>query len=364
MAGTQAVSHCDLILCSCRQEDYKALDAADAALFRDELELSWKTFLYRLKAQEQADELGLEMDEDAIDRLGEAFRYQHDLITAEETERWLASRGLNLEEFSDYFARQYWQGALEETIEPEDIDFVSAPPEQRELYFIDLILSGELEQMTTALMWRLAALIALGEKSADLQVIERERRDFFDRIEIDEAKLSDWLGKVGRDNQWFERMLAMEAAYHSRCEELLDPQARKKELAMMRIPLTRFEAEMIEVDSRDAAQEASFCIREDGASMEEVAAEARYPYRKISFLQQEVPDDLQQKFLSVVPGTVLEPIKRGESFELYRVISKVEPKADDQVVQQLIDQRLLERHFADLAGQHVESRLATIVPAE
>jgi hypothetical protein len=364
MADIQAVSHGDLIVCACGQEDYKARDAMDSALFRGELEPSWREFLRCLKAEERADELELDLDEDAIGRSGEAFRYQHDLITAEETEKWLASRGVTLDEFSDYFARHYWPDALEETIEPEEINFVSASSEQRDLYSVDLILSGELDLLTRALMWRIASLMAAGDKDADPEAVARERRDFLDRIKIDEAKLGDWLTELGREARWFERMLAMEAAYRSRCQGLLDAQARRKELAMMRMPLTRFEGEVIEVESRDAAQEASFCIREDGASMEEVAAEGRYPYRKVSFLQQEVPIDLQQKFLSVVAGTLLEPIKRGESFELYRIIKKVEPQADDPVVQQQIDQRLLERHFADLAGQYVEWRLPTIVSAE
>ena len=41
----------------------------------------------------------------------------------------------------------------------------------------------------------------------------------------------------------------------------------------LRLRLTRFEIERIELESRDAAKEALFCVREDGMSMEEVATE-------------------------------------------------------------------------------------------
>src|SRR3989442_303104 len=141
--------------------------------------------------------------------------------------------------------------------------------------------------------------------------------------------MSDWLRSLGHDSEWFAQMLRMEAAYQGRRATLLEPQARKKELAMLRLPLTRFEAEVIQVESRDSAQEALFCIREDGMSMEEVASEGRYPHRQISFLQEDIPTDLQQKFLSVGPGDVLEPIARGDGFELVQVIKKVEPEPDD-----------------------------------
>ena len=50
--------------------------------------------------REKADEQDLEFDDDAIDAAAERFRYDHDLITAEETEQWLAGRGLALDDFS------------------------------------------------------------------------------------------------------------------------------------------------------------------------------------------------------------------------------------------------------------------------
>jgi len=357
MADTQSVSHEDLVVCACRGREYRARDAIDAALFRGELQTTWKEFLRGVKAEERADELECELDDDAIDHAAESFRYQHDLITAEETEQWLDARGLTLDEFSDYFARRCWRSALDEEIEPEEVDLTSASPELRELFTAELILSGDLEVLTTHLMWRLAAVAASVKEDVDPETIAAERQVFLDRNKIATAELRNWLTRIGRDAQWFEEMLAMEVAYHRRCEALLNPQARKKELAILRMPLTRFEAEVIELESRDAAKEALFCIREDEMSMEEVAAEGGYPYRCIAFLQQDVPGDLQQKFLSVTVGDVLEPLARGDGFELYRIIKKVEPQLDDPAVQQRIDRRLVERHFVELTGKYVEPRL-------
>jgi hypothetical protein len=90
-------------------------------------------------------------------------------------------------------------------------------------------------------------------------------------------------------------------------------------MSLLRLQLTRFDTEVIELESRDSAQEALFCVREDGMSMEEVATEGRYPYKNLSFLQEDIPEDLQQKFLSVTPGEVLDPLPHGDGFELYRV---------------------------------------------
>src|SRR5260370_25972357 len=194
MADAQSVSHDDLVVCACGRKEYKARDALDAALFRGQVQAAWKEFLCRVKAEKRAEELDLELDDDAINEAAESFRYQHDLITAEETEQWLGARGLTLDDFSDYLARQYFHGAFDEHIQPVDVDFTSAPPELRELFILELILSGELSRLTTQLMWRLAALAA--GPNEDPEAITAERQRFFDRNKIRAAGVSAWRNRM------------------------------------------------------------------------------------------------------------------------------------------------------------------------
>jgi hypothetical protein len=70
--------------------------------------------------------------------------------------------------------------------------------------------------------------------------------------------------------------------------------------------------------------------------------------------------DAQQRFLSVSAGNVLEPIARGDGFELCRVVNKIEPHADDPTVKSRIDQRLLDRHFSELTSKYTQMRLGTV----
>ena len=361
MGDTQSISRDDIVVCICRGKEYNARDAIDAALFRGELEPTWREFLRRVQAEKRAEELELQVDDDALNEAAEAFRYQHDLIAAEEMEQWLGTHGRTLHEFSDYLARQYWHRTVGEEVEPDDSDPSSASPEMRELFMAELMFSGEFDHLTTQLMWRLAAEAANRTRSPETIAVARQM--FFDRTEISPAELNDWLNRIRRDEQWFEETLALEAAYRQNCEALLNPKAQKRELAMLRIPLTRFEAEVVELESTDAAKEALFCVREDGMSMEEVAAEGRYPYRRIAFLQEDIPSELEQKFLSVAAGDVLEPFVRGDGFELYRITKKVEPQLDDPAVQQRIDRRLVARHFSELMSKYVEPRLPTVLSA-
>lgn len=362
MPGTESVSHDDLILCTCGSQEYTPRDAIEAALFRGELDSKWKEFLRYVEAERRADELDMQLDDSAIANAAEAFRYEHDLITAEETEAWLATRGLTLDDFTEYFTRRYCADALSENIVPEQIEYISATSELRQLFLAELILCGELDRMTTALMFRLAARCA--EKDSNSDAITAEERIFFDRNKMEPAQLPNWLERLGRDSKWFDEMVAMEAAFRRRRDTLLVPQARQRELVALRLPLTRFEAEVIELESHDAAQEALFCVREDGMSMEEVAIEGRYPYRRVDFLLEDIPSDVQQRFLSVSPGDVLEPAVRGDGFELCRIIKKIEPQVDDPTVGLRIEQRLLDRHFSELASKYTQRRLGAFTSAE
>jgi hypothetical protein len=362
MPSTESVAHRDLMVCACGDQEYTARDAIDAVIFRGELDVKWKEFLDHVEAEKRADELDLDLDESAISSAAEAFRYEYDLITAEETEGWLANRGLTLDDFTDYFARQYYANTLHEEIVSDEIEYSSASEELRQLFVTELILSGELDRMTSDLMWRLAARCAGKEPTPD--AILAEKRKFLHRNGIESARLANWLEQMKRDSKWLDEMLMIEAAYRQDCDTLLVPEARQRELMALRLPLTRFETEVVELESRDAAQEALFCVREDGISMEEVAAEGRYPYRRADFALEDLAVDAQHRFLSVSAGDVLEPIARGDGFELCRIIKKIEPHPDDPSDKSRIDQRLLDRHFSELTSKYTQRRLGTPIPAE
>jgi hypothetical protein len=361
MATTARISGLDLVVCACGGREYTVGDAIDAALFRGELEDKWKKFLRDVAAEIRADELDLDVDEASVSAAAEVFRYEHELITTEETQAWLTSRGLTIDDFSDYFTRRYYAGAIRENVVSDEIEYHSAPAELRQLFIADLILSGELERITIDLMWRLAARCAQPDPAPEL--VSSEARRFVERSGVKQARLEHWLEKLGRDSKWFDEMTAIEAVYRNCRSTFVDRQLREHELTASRLELTQFEVEVIELESRDAAQEALLCLREDGMSMEEVAAEGRYPYRRANLDFARIPTDLRHRFLGASAGTILEPLARGDGFELYRVLNKIEPQADDPSVQSQIDRRLLDRHFSELMSKHVQPRFATVTAA-
>src|SRR5438270_11583919 len=156
MEPTESTSGLDLAICTCGEHEYTARDAIDAAIFRGELDVKWKEFLHQVAAESRADELELEPDESAISSAAEAFRYEYDLITAEETEAWLANRGLTLDDFADYLTREYYASTLHEEIVPDEVEYQCASFALRRSFLTELILSGDLDRITNDLIVLLA----------------------------------------------------------------------------------------------------------------------------------------------------------------------------------------------------------------
>lgn len=334
---------------TCGDNFYTDRDVIDAGFFCGELEPTWRELLLGVECENQSGET--EMDDSAIDSAVEAFRYEHDLITAEETEQWLESRGLTMDDFGAYFSRHYWKNSLQDKVPAQAGDYLSASEEMRALLRAELILSGEFDRLATRLSWRVAGSQEAKDADVDLAA---EKEQFVKRAGINESKLPDWLNQLGRDEPWLNEMMRLKAIHSRTRAEILTPQIRQREMGTLRLPLTRLEVEMLEVESKDAASEASLCVTVDGLSMEEVAKEGRYPYRRTQLLIEDIEPDLQQKFLSVPAGSVIDPIARGDGFQLCRIVEKIEPNADDPVIQERIDKRILDLHFSKLVANHIQ----------
>ena len=209
MPVRQPITREGRVIFSSGERGFTAKDVVDCALVRGEIDPLWKEFLRVAECDRLANERELELDDSALDSAAIAFRYKHDLITAEETERWLEDRGVSLAEFSDYFGRQYWGRSDSGTLDPPKSSYETASPEVKDLFLVDLILSGSLDRMADRLSYRVAA--QADEATNDESSVAEERARFMAAAKIDREHLADWLAQLGRDGEWLDEMLAAEA---------------------------------------------------------------------------------------------------------------------------------------------------------
>jgi hypothetical protein len=322
----------------------------EAAYLRGEIEPYWRRLIELIEIGKKNSEFQ-EIDEAVLQAQSEQWRYDRDLITAEEVERWLRDRGLSLEEFSAYFVRNTGKKSIRGGTQPVAIDYLAASRELRDLLRIELLLSGEFDRMAIQLSWRFAA--SCPKDHVPSHLIEAERACFLELAGLHAGSLPGWLASFGRNQQWLDEMCELEAAFRQQREGLSTPSMRERTLTALRLPLLRLELELIELDSIEAAREAFLCVRDDGAPMEEVARNGRYPYRKAAMFLEDLSTDAQHKVLSAVPGDVLDPINQEDGYQVWHLIRKIEPSLADDEVRHRIERRIIESHFSELAGRHV-----------
>ncbi len=336
--------------------DITVADVVRAAHFRGELEPIW-TALQRLVEHAERAAADDDPDDGSLQSISDEYRYEHDLLTAEETEHWLVERGLTVEDLNEYCLRQYWAATVDEQdeeIECPVLDVTSASAAQWELLRVELQLSGELERMARRLSWRFAAACAQRDQPA----ARLDDHQHLDAPACDEMTLEDWPAGFGYDRQWLEDMRQLEAAYRRQCGWLLRPDYVERSLKSMRLTLTQVDLETVDVDSLDAVREIVMCVREDGMSLSEVASERRYPYQRTETAFEDLPHDVQQKVLGAVPGDVLEPVSHPDGFQLYRLLGKSDPDFADDEVRERVERQVLERHFSELTAKCVRWLMA------
>jgi len=294
--------------------------------------------------------LELEADDEEIESRMERFRYDNDLISAEEMEAWLEARGLTTGEFQGYFTRDYWLHFLKEKVAPEEVDLSRIDDDMLGMLECDPFLSRAFGPLAVALSRRLVAHAAAETPPNEGQV-EEERRQFMQRTGLDPDRLQGWLESIGRDQGWLDGMIEKEVSYRLRCESVLTNERLSRGMASLRLTLTRVKLETVEFDSTDAMHEAVLCVREDGLSLEEVAREARYPFTMLDLLADDLDEDARQKLLCASVGELQELSPAPGIFRLCRVLSKTEPDIADASIRSRIEQRILDTHFSDASSK-------------
>jgi hypothetical protein len=319
-------------------------DAVAAAAFRGDLEPWTDEVLALLRADESINGGSNDpVDEVTVQEASEAFRYDRDLITAEETEEWLTARGLTLHDFSRWF------GLKLRVDSGSDVE----TPEFPELLRIHLWMSDAMERLSEELSRRVAAAMALRN--------ERDTTAPPDQIASDDNRASDaWLMAVGRDRAWLGEMMRFETAYGRLRSRAVTHQSRTKLMKAMPLSFTRVEIASLDIDSEDAAREFFLSSRMDGLSLTELASEMGFRIERQELWLDSMEESLQRRLLSAAEGKAVAPIPAEGRFTVVQLLRKSAPALTDPAVLARIDERLTDTFFSELSARHIRRAIPAV----
>ncbi|MBN8248545.1 MAG: hypothetical protein J0L84_14035, partial [Verrucomicrobia bacterium] len=112
-------------------------DVVRAAAVRGDLQPGLNATRMALACEAGAAAGGRAADMVAVETAMNEFRYERNLVTAEETEQWLDAHGLAGEDLGDHFVRRYWKSLSGEVEDGEAVE----PSRFAAAWAADLVLS-------------------------------------------------------------------------------------------------------------------------------------------------------------------------------------------------------------------------------
>jgi hypothetical protein len=288
----------------------------------------------------------LEEPETAIDEFAAEFRYERDLITADETEAWLADREL---ETSDWMAwvrrevlRKRWAAEVESLLRRypvEASEVVTAAA-------ADLLCSGRGGDLAADLAQRAAVTAVLEEAGQELEAVPRP--GVVERVrtylpELDAAAVEAQLTRLAELEEGHARFRAVAAT----------PELIHKELELGRLEWIRIDCRLIQFETEALAREAGLCVREDRLGVDEVAENAHALVQEMRFYLGELDPDLQPRMLAAAPQELVGPVPFEGGYALFLVLDKVLPDEKAPDLRKEVERRAIARAVTDQVNRRV-----------
>lgn len=251
-----------------------------------------------------------------------AFRYSHNLISAEDTQSRLNRWEMTFEDLTNYLRGQLmaerWANRLDEIVAAHPVsDEAIAAVIRKHAICADLF--GQWAQ-------ELAGRSAIAAASGCLDSATSSPRELVARIEAEFQQVK---------------------------QQAVTPQRLQTKIADHRLDWVRFDCRYLWFAEERIAREAAWCVTEDGLTLDEVAADARSEVRQWSFYLDEMDADVRPYFLAARQGDLLGPLKFRQAFPLFSLAEKKMPAPDDPMIRQRAEKAIV----ANLMEQAINERV-------
>ncbi len=279
--------------------------------------------------------------EEKLEAAGAEFRYDRELVSAEEMEAWLERWHLTPESWMDYLERsllrQTRAAEVEETIS-------ECPPEEDEVaehVGAEAVCSGTLSRLAETLAGRAAI-----EDCIPHEAFREPAHEELERVlsGFPEAFARSGLARLGTPSpKRLEALARLELVFRAHCRRFASAAALRSQIDAHRLDWIRVEVQDLSFSSEAAAREAALCLREDGQSLEHVAASAHVAIESSHVYVGDLDPEVRPDLLSAGPGEFVGPLSYGDRFHLLLLRSKTPPSEEDAEVRRRAEDALLAR---------------------
>ena len=256
-----------------------------------------------------------------------AFRYERDLISAEEASSWLARWRVQPDYWMDYLRRALLRSrwcaevaSIADRFPPTDTEIDAAR-------HAEAVCSGTLARLAHGLAER-AACTARAEP-ASINDDSHGAEEVF-ALSDDLLAAAEPLG-IPRAHACtrLELLACVERSYRAVRRRVLNEGAVSSEIRAHQLEWTRVACDSVAFESEAAAREALLCVRADGQSLREVAMAAhRAPTTQHPYLD-DLPPGVAERMAGARLGDAFGPLAIDGTFTVLQVSGKILPSEND-----------------------------------
>jgi hypothetical protein len=296
-------------------ESYRLADALLCALLAGEWPPLEAGIRSGLACALRSEEEGSPLEDGELAEAQRAFRYDRNLIAADEAQDWLDGWELTAEEWSAALERQLLQRHWRADLAQIGRDYEADDDALAEVAWADLVCSGALE----TLVQRLAACVA---------VVAADDETTSVTVAAPITLLPSWLA-ISADEGAVRRLAGILGAAEARRKQELAPARLRAAIAARPLDWTHFEAWRLVLPAEAMAAEAALRVREDGETLEAVGRDVAAPVERWSGFLEEAEAGLRARLVSVSEGELLGPMREPAGFVLVQVVARRAPVESD-----------------------------------
>jgi hypothetical protein len=267
---------------------------------------------------------------DVEDEAADAWRYDRNLLAADDLNAWLDDRGLDEDAWSDYIERSVlraqWSGEMDEITRANRV----TPAEVTEAMYVDAVCSGALERWAEDLAGRAAVYERLVGAKKTPPCSKTRVRSVLKRVPRDVAGDREHIG-------------CLEVVYADFTAGLATPDALDHEIEGHVLDWTIFDCTSVYFGSASAAREAALLVREDGLPLAEAASMAKAFVQRTRYVLEDADAALRDRLTASRAGEVIGPLAIDGRPALIGVVKRVEPSKKQAAVRKRAQERVIRR---------------------
>lgn len=262
-----------------------------------------------------AEEAGCPLSNGEVQAAATAFRYAHNLISAEEAQRWLRRWEMTVADWMNclrgQLLREHWATRLAAITAAQRVSDAEVAAVIKHY----AVCADKLDQWAQ----QLAGRAAIAAKSGQLPVAPQAPR---------------------------ELIAGIEAAFAAQRQLAVTPAALTSKIADHRLDWLRFDCRYVWFGEERLAREAALCVTADGLTLDEVAGHARAVVQEWSFYLDEVALEARPHFLAAAQGAWLGPLPLLSGYPVLQILGKRAPVLNDPQIKARAERAIINHALA------------------